>query len=164
MLGGNVVIVLLFVINAIFRGAGDAAIAMRVLWIANGINIILDPILIFGWGPIPAMGIEGAAIATNLGRAGGVAIQLWILFRGGKHIRVTRSQLSWDPKMMLNIVRTSLGGIGQMIISMTSWIFLMRILAAVGSEAVAGSTIAIRIMMFTMMPVATAEAPSLLTK
>lgn len=152
MLGGNVVIVLLFVINAIFRGAGDAAIAMRVLWIANGINIILDPILIFGWGPIPAMGIEGAAIATNLGRAGGVAIQLWILFRGGKHIRVTRSQLSWDPKMMLNIFRTSLGGIGQMIISMTSWIFLMRILAAVGSEAVAGSTIAIRIMMFTMMP------------
>ncbi|HEY0895592.1 MAG TPA: MATE family efflux transporter, partial [Sphingobacteriaceae bacterium] len=152
MLGGNVVIVLLFVINAIFRGAGDAAIAMRVLWIANAINIVLDPVLIFGWGPFPALGIEGAAIATNIGRSCGVAIQLWILFKGGKHIRVTASQLYWDAKMMLNIFRTSLGGIGQMIVSMTSWIFLMRILAEVGSEAVAGSTIAIRIMMFTMMP------------
>ncbi len=152
MLGGNVVIVLLFVINAIFRGAGDAAIAMRVLWIANGINILLDPVLIFGWGPFPAMGIEGAAIATTVGRGCGVAIQLWTLFKGGKHIRVAAAQLYWDAKMMLSIFRTSLGGIGQMIVSMTSWIFLMRILAEVGSEAVAGSTIAIRIMMFTMMP------------
>lgn len=152
MLGGNVVIVLLFVINAIFRGAGDAAIAMRILWIANGINIVLDPILIFGWGPIPALGIEGAAIATNIGRGVGVLSQLWILFKGGKHIQVKRSQLHWNSKHLVNIIRTSLGGIGQMIVAMTSWIFLMRILAAVGSEAVAGSTIAIRIMMFTMMP------------
>lgn len=152
MLGGNVVIVLLFVINAIFRGAGDAAIAMRVLWIANGVNIILDPILIFGWGPIPAMGIEGAAIATNTGRGIGVLMQLWLLFKGGKHIQVKLSQLYWDGKIILNVVKTSLGGVGQMIVAMTSWIFLMRILADVGSEAVAGSTIAIRIMMFTMMP------------
>lgn len=152
MLGGNVVIVLLFVINAIFRGAGDAAIAMRVLWIANAINIVLDPLLIFGWGFIPAMGIEGAAIATTFGRGVGVCIQLWTLFKGGKHIRITMSQLYWDSKSVLNIVRTSLGGVGQMIVSMTSWIFLMRILADVGSVAVAGSTIAIRIMMFTMMP------------
>lgn len=152
MLGGNAVIVLLFVINAIFRGAGDAAIAMRVLWIANGVNIVLDPLLIFGWGPIPAMGIEGAAIATTVGRGVGVAIQLWTLFKGGKHIRVLSAQLYWDARVILNIVRTSLGGVGQMIVAMTSWIFLMRILANVGSEAVAGSTIAIRIMMFTMMP------------
>lgn len=152
MLGGNGVIMLLFVINAIFRGAGDAAIAMRVLWIANGINIILDPILIFGWGPFPAMGIEGAAIATNVGRGIGVATQLWLLFKGGKHIRVTLAQLYWDAKTILNIIRTSLGGVGQMIVGMTSWIFLMRIMADVGSEAVAGSTIALRIMMFTMMP------------
>lgn len=152
MLGGNAIIVLLFVMNAIFRGAGDAAIAMRVLFIANVINIILDPILIFGWGPIPALGIEGAAIATNIGRAIGVFIQLWVLFKGGKHIKVLRSQLHWNPEIMLNIFRTSLGGIAQMIVAMTSWIFLMRILAEVGSEAVAGSTIAIRIMMFTMMP------------
>lgn len=152
MLGGNTVIVLLFVINAIFRGAGDAAIAMRVLWIANGFNLLLDPLLIFGWGPIPAFGIEGAAIATNIGRGIGVGVQIWILFQGGKHIRVTFQDLYWNGKIVLNIVKTSLGGVGQMIVAMTSWIFLMRILAGVGSEAVAGSTIAIRIMMFTMMP------------
>ena len=152
MLGGNVTVVLLFVINAVFRGAGDAAIAMKVLFIANAINIVLDPILIFGWGPVPALGIEGAAIATNIGRGIGVVIQLWILFKGGKHIQAKLSQLHWDPKGILTIARTSLGGIGQMIVAMTSWIFIMRILAAVGSEAVAGSTIAMRIMMFTMMP------------
>ncbi|UGU17397.1 MATE family efflux transporter [Sinomicrobium kalidii] len=152
MLGGNAVIMLLFVINAIFRGAGDAAIAMRILWISNGINMILDPLLIFGWGPVPAMGIEGAAIATNIGRGIGVLSQLWLLFKGGKHIRVKLSQLYWNAGMMRNILRTSLGGIGQMIVAMTSWIFLVRILADVGSEAVAGSTIAMRIMMFTLMP------------
>ena len=152
MLGGNVVILLLFVINAIFRGAGDAAIAMRVLWVANGLNIVLDPLLIFGWGPFPELGIEGAAIATNIGRGVGVLMQLWILFRGGQHIGVTASQLAWNAKLAWQIVRTSLGGVGQMIVAMTSWIFLMRILASIGSEAVAGATIAIRIMMFTMMP------------
>ena len=152
MLGGNAVIFLLFVINAVFRGAGDAAIAMRVLWIANLINIALDPILIFGLGPIPAMGIEGAAIATNIGRGVGVIIQIWTLFKGGKHLRTSISQLRWDARVILNIVKTSLGGVGQMIVAMTSWIFLMRILADVGSDAVAGATIAIRIMMFTMMP------------
>ena len=152
MLGGNAVIMLLFVINAIFRGAGDAAIAMRVLWVANGLNILLDPLLIFGWGPVPAMGVEGAAIATNIGRGVGVLMQLWILFRGGQHIRVLGSQLAWCGAVLWNIVRTSLGGVGQMLVAMTSWIFLMRILSSIGSEAVAGATIAIRVMMFTMMP------------
>jgi putative MATE family efflux protein len=152
MLGGNVVIMLLFIINAVFRGAGDPAIAMRILFIANGINIVLDPLLIFGWGPLPSLGIEGAAIATTIGRGIGVLTQLWLLFKGGKHIRVKLSQLYWDTKSAMHILGASVGGIGQMIVSMTSWIFLVRILAEVGSEAVAGSTIAIRIMMFTMMP------------
>ena len=152
MLGCNVVIMLLFIINAIFRGAGDAAIAMRVLWIANGFNIILDPILIFGLGPIPQFGIEGAAIATNIGRGIGVLVQLWLLYKGGKHIKVIRSYLQLNWKIISGILKTSLGGIGQMIVAMTSWIFIVRILAEFGSQAVAGTTIAIRIMMFTMMP------------
>jgi MATE family, multidrug efflux pump len=152
LLGSNVVIVLLFVINAVFRGAGDAAIAMRVLWIANAINIILCPVLIFGWGPIPALGIKGSAIATTIGRGTGVLIQLWTLFRGGKHIRALFSQIYWDAKIIANMVRTALGGVGQMIIAMTSWIFMMRILSDMGREAVAGATIVVRLMMFTTMP------------
>ena len=151
-LGGNAVILLLFTINAIFRGAGDAAAAMRVLWVANAINIVLDPILIFGLGPIPAFGVEGAAIATTIGRGSGVLVQLWILARGSRHLAVLRSHVVWHGATLWNIVRTSLGGIGQMIVGMTAWIFLMRILAGIGSETVAGATIAIRIMMFTMMP------------
>jgi putative MATE family efflux protein len=151
-LGGNAVILLLFTINAIFRGAGDASAAMRVLWFANALNIVLDPILIFGFGPIPALGIEGAAIATTIGRGAGVLMQLWILFRGGQHLRVMRSHIVWHGAILWNILRTSFGGIGQMIVAMTSWIFLMRILAGIGSEAVAGTTIAFRILMFVMMP------------
>ncbi len=152
MLGGNAVIMLLFVINAVFRGAGDAAAAMRVLWVANGVNIVLDPLLIFGFGPIPAMGIEGAAIATNIGRGAGVAMQLWILLRGSEHLRVQAQHWRAELITLLHIARTSIGGIGQMIVAMTAWIFLMRILAAISTEAVAGATIAIRIMMFTLMP------------
>src|SRR5688572_14907008 len=151
-LGGNAVIMLLFTINAIFRGAGDAASAMRVLLFANALNIVLDPILIFGFGPIPAFGVEGAAIATTIGRGSGVLLQLWILFRGGQHLAVLRSHVVWHGTILWSIVRTSLGGIGQMIVGMTAWIFLMRILASIGSEAVAAATIAIRIMMFTLMP------------
>lgn len=152
MLGANAVIMLLFVINAIFRGAGDAAIAMRVLWLANGLNIVLCPLLIFGIGPFPELGIEGAAIATVIGRGTGVLYQLWAIFRRSQHIRIAPSQLVLQGAILANIVRTSLGGVGQMIIGMTSWIFVMRILASIGSEAVAGATIALRIMMFTLMP------------
>lgn len=152
MMGGNAVIMLLFMINAIFRGAGDAAIAMRVLWLANGINILLDPALILGLGPFPQLGIQGAAIATTTGRAIGVIAQLWLLFHGGKHIKVLSSYIKINWEIISRIVRTSLGGIGQMIVAMTSWIFIMRILAEFGSQAVAGATIALRIMMFTMMP------------
>lgn len=152
MLGGNLVIILLFVINAVFRGAGDAAIAMRILWIANAINMVLDPLLIFGWGPIQAMGIEGAAVATNIGRGIAVLCQFWLLLKGGKHIRIGIEQLRLHIAIMRNMLKTSIGGIAQMFVAMTSWIFLMRILSDIGSEAVAGATIAMRIMMFTMMP------------
>jgi putative MATE family efflux protein len=152
MLGGNAVIMLLFVINAVFRGAGDPALAMRVLWIANACNIILDPVLIRGLGPFPELGVQGAAIATNIGRGIGVLVQICLLVRGGKHIRVLRGHLAVRWRTLLHLVRTSLGGVGQMIVGMTSWIFVMRIVAEFGSQAVAGATIALRIMMFTMMP------------
>jgi putative MATE family efflux protein len=152
MLGGNAVIMLIWVINAIFRGAGDAAMAMRVLWIANAVNIVLDPALIRGWGPLPQLGIQGAAIATNIGRGLGVAVQLWVLVRGAKHIRVAASQVRIQARVMGRLVRTSLGGIGQFLIATSSWIGLVRIVSVFGSEAVAGYTIAVRIFIFTLLP------------
>ncbi|WKK66588.1 MATE family efflux transporter [Lutimonas zeaxanthinifaciens] len=152
LMGGNMTIMLLFLINAIFRGAGNASIAMWTLILSNGLNIILDPIFIFGWGPIPAFGVEGAAIATTIGRGTAVLFQLFILFKGYGIIKIRFRNLILDLKVMFNLIRISLGGISQFLIGTSSWVFLMRIMSEFGSEVLAGYTIAIRVMMFTLMP------------
>ncbi|MEL7251121.1 MAG: MATE family efflux transporter [Bacteroidota bacterium] len=152
LFGSNVVIMLLFLLNGIFRGAGDAAYAMRALWLANGINIILDPIFIHGLGPIPAMGVTGAAVATTIGRGIGVAYQLYILFGGRGTIKLRAGGWRLDWSILKRLGRIASSGAMQYLIASASWIFLMRIVSYFGSEAVAGYTIAIRLIIFTLLP------------
>lgn len=152
MFAGNISIVMIFLINAIFRGAGDASIAMWSLTIANGLNIILDPLLIFGWGPIPAFGIEGAAIATVTGRSIGIIFQVYFLLRGTERIRITVQNIVIRIKTVWEIIRIATTGIWQFLIETASWIFLVRIMAGFGMEAVAGYQIAFRVIVFTILP------------
>lgn len=152
MVGSNVVILLLFAINSIFRGAGNAALAMRTLWLANGINIVLDPVLIFGLGPIPAMGVTGAAVATVIGRSIGVAYQCWHLFNGRRRLALSLRHLAVATGALWGIVRLSVAASAQFFISSASWLFMVRIVALFGSEAVAAYTIAVRIVVVSMLP------------
>ncbi len=152
MLAGNATVVLLFMVNAIFRGAGDAAIAMRVLWLANWINILLGPCLIFGLGPFPKLGIVGAAIATNIGRGTGALYAISRLIRSGGRFDITRRHLRIEPAIMARMIRLSATGTFQVFIGMASWIGLVRTISSFGSDAVAGYTFGIRVILFALLP------------
>lgn len=152
VMGCNLVIVLLFLINGIFRGVGDAAMAMRSLWIANIVNIILCPILINGLGPVPAMGLMGAALAICIGRGVGVCYQLFYLFSGRGLIRITAHHLKPDFPLIGRMLKIAMGSTAQLLINTVSWIFLVRVIARFGENAVAGYTVAIRVVIFTLLP------------
>jgi putative MATE family efflux protein len=152
MLGSSGVIFLLFLINAIFRGAGDPALAMRALWLANLVNIILDPCLINGWGPFPQLGVYGAAVATTTGRGIGVLYQCWMLSTDKSRVSIQLPQLRLNPTIMLRLLSVSINGIFQFVVATASWMALVRIVSLFGSAAVAGYTIAIRVFVFFLLP------------
>ena len=150
--GGSGTVLFLFLLNSVFRGAGDAALAMRVLWSANIINMLLNPCLIFGLGLFPALGVAGSGIGTSIGRGCGVLLQLWFLTSGKSRVKLNLSHFRVMPDLMFRLVRISLGGMFQNLIGMASWILLVRMVATFGSVAVAGYTLALRIILFAMLP------------
>ncbi len=152
MFSGNFIILLLFLINAIFRGAGDATIAMRSLWIANICNLILDPLLIFGLGPFPHLGVTGAAVATTVGRGMGVVYQFYRLSERHNRFVIRKEHLRLDVALLGRLLRLSGTGIFQILIGTTSWVGLVRVISTFGSEALAGYTIAMRVVMFALLP------------
>jgi putative MATE family efflux protein len=151
-LGGCGAVLMLFLNNAIFRGAGDAAVAMRLLWVSNIINLILDPCLIFGWGPFPRLGVTGAALATFIGRSIGVLYQFYRLLHGTERIRILTTQLRVNLRVLLRLLRVSVTGILQFTIADVSWIGMVRIVSLFGSAALASYTVAIRILIFVLLP------------
>jgi putative MATE family efflux protein len=152
ILSGSVTIFLLFLINAVFRGAGDAAIAMRVLWIANIVNICLNPCLIFGLGPFPRLGVTGSAVGTTIGRGVGVLLQLYVLTSGRGRLAVHASQLRADFLIMWRLIRLSLNAMFQYMVQMASWIGMVRIIASFGSDATAAYTVAFKVIIFAILP------------
>ncbi|POY36566.1 MATE family efflux transporter [Solitalea longa] len=152
MFAGNFSIMLLFLINGIFRGAGDASLAMRSLWISNSCNILLGPIFIFGIGPVPALGVTGAAIATTIGRGIGVTYQVYHLFKGKGIIKIHLENILVKFDIIKRLLKVAAGGAGQFLIASASWIFLIRIISMFGSDALAGYTIAIRVVIFAILP------------
>ena len=151
LFGGSSTIFLIFLNNAIFRGAGDAVIAMRALWFANAINIVLDPCLIFGWGPFPEMGLVGAAIATTIARGLGVTYQFVVLFRGRQRVGIEPRHLRFNPPVMRKLMRISVTGMVQFFVATASWMGVMRIMALFGSVTLAGYTIALRLVLFSIL-------------
>ncbi|HEX7958182.1 MAG TPA: MATE family efflux transporter [Pyrinomonadaceae bacterium] len=152
MLGANASVVMLFLINAVFRGAGDAAVAMRVLWLANAINIVLGPCLIFGLGPFPEMGVTGAAVATSIGRGTGALYAFSKLWREGGRVTLARRHFRLDAAVMARLVRLSSNATFQVFVGMASWVFMMRLVSEFGSAAVAGNIIGMRVIMFALLP------------
>ena len=152
LLTGSSTLFFLFLLNAIFRGAGDAAIAMRTLWIANGVNIVLDPFLIFGIGPFPELGVAGAAVATTTGRGVGVCYQVYHLVNGKSLIHLQRRHLMWVGEIIGRLIKVSSTGVLQFAIATASWLFIIRILSMFGDAVVAGYSIGIRIIIFTILP------------
>jgi putative MATE family efflux protein len=152
MLSGSGVILMLFLINGIFRGAGDAAVAMRVLWLANFINLCLDPCFIMGLGPFPKLGVTGAAVSTTIGRSVGILYQLYLLRRGTGHLEMHRRHLQVNLKVMANIVRIAANGVLQFMIATASWVVMVRTIQSFGAAATAGYTVAIRIVIFSILP------------
>lgn len=152
MLGGNATVVFIFLLNAIFRGAGDAAIAMRVLWLANAINILLDPMFIFGIWFFPEMGVTGAAVATLFGRGTGVLFALWYLFGKRGRIEIHKNHWTFDPVLLWKLVKLSATAVLQFTIATASWSALVRVVAGFGSEAIAGYVIGLRVIIFALLP------------
>ncbi|WP_057940367.1 MATE family efflux transporter [Algoriphagus resistens] len=149
---GNTAIMLLFLLNGAFRGAGQAHHAMRSLWIANGLNMVLDPVLIFGIGNWAGFGLEGAAIATTFGRGVGVVYQLYHLFNGKHKLQILKENIVISWEIIKKIMEIAVGGMGQFLIDSVSWIALTRMNAEFGSASLAGFTIAFRILIFTLLP------------